>query len=301
MSGAALALVLGAAVVHAGWNALAKRARDPLVFLWSSISIASAALLPLGVWVLGREGWPPGGTPFVVGTILVHAVYFYALGRAYGSGEFSLVYPVARGLGVALVPILAFLALDERLSPLGSVGVALVIGGIVVLSTASAMPEPGARRVATRRQWWLAGARRLRVASGLPWAVLTGATIATYSVVDKAGVARVHPLAYISLLGVGLSLVLAPFVLRRSAALALEWRQNWRTIALASTMNLTSYLLVLFAFRLSKAGYVVAARETSIVFSVLIGSLWMKEGGVGRRLAGAAVVLAGVAGVAMAR
>lgn len=301
MSGAALALVLGAAVVHAGWNALAKRARDPLVFLWSSISIASAGLLPLGLWVLRREGWPHGGAPFVVGTILVHAVYFYALGRAYGSGEFSLVYPVARGLGVALVPVFAFLALDERLSPLGSVGVALVIGGIVVLSTASTMPGPGARRVATGRRPWLAGARRLRVASGLWWAMLTGATIATYSVVDKAGVARVHPLAYISLLGVGMSLLLAPFVLRRSAALALEWRQNWRTIALASTMNLTSYLLVLFALRLSKAGYVVAARETSIVFSVLIGSLWMKEGGVGRRLAGAAVILVGVACVAMAR
>jgi drug/metabolite transporter (DMT)-like permease len=284
MSGAALALVLGAAVVHAGWNALAKRARDPLVFLWSSISIASAGLLPLGFWVLRREGWSPDGAPFVVATILVHAIYFYALGRAYGSGEFSLVYPVARGLGVALVPILAFLALDERLSPVGSLGVALVIGGIVVLSTVST-----------------ARARRVRAASGLWWAMLTGATIGTYSVVDKAGVARVHPLLYISLLGVGMSLLLAPFVLRRSAALALEWRQNWRTIALASTMNLTSYLLVLFALRLSKAGYVVAARETSIVFSVLIGSLWMKEGGMARRLAGAAVVLLGVACVAMAR
>lgn len=285
MSGAALALVLGAAVVHAGWNALAQRARDPLVFLWSSISIASAGLLPLGFWVLRREGWSHDGAPFVVGTILVHAVYFYALGRAYGSGEFSVVYPVARGLGVALVPILAFLALDERLSRLGSLGVALVIGGIVVLSTVSTTRARGDRKVA----------------SGLWWAMLTGATIGTYSVVDKAGVARVHPLAYISLLGVGMSLLLAPFVLRRSAALALEWRQNWRTIALASTMNLTSYLLVLFALRLSKAGYVVAARETSIVFSVLIGSLWMKEGGTGRRLAGAAVVLVGVACVAMAR
>ena len=65
-------------------------------------------------------------------------------------------------------------------------------------------------------------------------------------------------------------------------------------------MNLTSYLLVLFAFRLSKAGYVVAAREISIVLSVVIGSVLMREGHLAARLAGAAVVLGGVACVALA-
>ena len=137
--------------------------------------------------------------------------------------------------------------------------------------------------------------------AGLGWAVLTGLTIAAYSVVDKAGVARIHPLAYISLMGIGMSVVLAPVILQRQPALVREWRMNGRAIAVASTMNLTSYLLVLFAFRLSKAGYVVAAREISIVLSVLIGSVLMREGHVAARLAGAAVVLGGVACVALAR
>jgi drug/metabolite transporter (DMT)-like permease len=102
-------------------------------------------------------------------------------------------------------------------------------------------------------------------------------------------------------MGVGISLLLAPFVLRRRANLVREWRVNGRAIAVASTLNLTSYLLVLFAFRLSKAGYVVAARETSIVLSVLIGAVLLREGHLGPRLAGAAVVLGGVACVAFAR
>ena len=72
-------------------------------------------------------------------------------------------------------------------------------------------------------------------------------------------------------------------------------------ILVASTMNLTSYLLVLFAFRLSKVGYVVAAREISIVLSAIIGSVWREEGRLGPRLAGAGVVLAGVACLAAAR
>ena len=163
---------------------------------------------------------------------------------------------------------------------------------LLVVTGIAAMYAPGLRG---RRQ---TAARRL---AGVGWALATGVCIAAYSIIDKAGVARLHPLAYISLMGVGMSVLLAPFVLRRRVALAHEWRVNGRAIAVASSMNLTSYLLVLFAFRLSKAGYVVAARETSIVFSVLIGSLLMREGHLGPRLVGAMVVLIGVAGVALAR
>ena len=126
-------------------------------------------------------------------------------------------------------------------------------------------------------------------------------TIASYSLVDKAGVERLHPMPYIALMGLGLSVVLCPIVLTDRRALRHEWRRRWRTILLASAMNLTSYLLVLFAFRLSKVGYVVASRELSILFSAFIGSLWLGEGRLAPRLAGASVVLAGVICVAFAR
>lgn len=113
--------------------------------------------------------------------------------------------------------------------------------------------------------------------------------------------AHLHPVPYIALMGVGTVLALVPAILRRGDALRHEWAVNWRAILLASTTNLTSYLLVLFAFRLSKAGYVVAARELSILFSALIGSLWMGEGRLGPLLGAAVVVLAGVVCVALAR
>jgi drug/metabolite transporter (DMT)-like permease len=273
--------------MHAGWNALAKRARDPLVFLWSSVTLASLALAPLGVWVVVVEGWKPGGAWFVLATVAVHALYFWVLARAYASGDLSIVYPVARGLGVALVPLLAFAFLDERLSRVGVLGITLVIGGIVF----TLAPSQAEKRAV----------RGSPAGPTVMWSIATGMTIATYSVIDKAGVARVHPLAYISVMGFGISVLLAPWVLRRRERLVGEWRANGRAIVLASSMNLTSYLLVLFAFRLAKAGYVVAVRETSIVFSVLIGSLIMREGSVGTRLAGALVVLIGVGCVVLAR
>ncbi|MBI1958690.1 MAG: EamA family transporter [Candidatus Rokubacteria bacterium] len=288
MPASALALVLAAALFHAGWNALTKRARDQLAFLWSSLSLATVLLAPFGIAYLPDAGVPAAALPYLVTTSVVHAAYFFALGKAYATGELSLVYPIARGLGVALVPVGALLVLEERLSPLGAAGIALVVLGIVTI-TAGPAAAGGAARV------------RRHLGAGAGWALVTGVTIASYSLVDKAGVARLHPVPYLAVMGVAMSLLLAVPVLARRGALRREWQLNWRTILIASTMNLTSYLLVLFAFTLSKAGYVVASREISIVLSVLIGRLWLGERQLGRRLVGAAVVVVGVICVALAR
>lgn len=284
VTAAALLLVLGAAVLHAGWNALTKRAGDPVVFLWWVGVIASALYAPIALVILARHGFSVAAIPFVLGTIVLHALYFFSLGRAYATGDFSLVYPVARGLGVALVPIAALALWDERLSPVGTLGVVLVASGIFFLHW-----RPGA---------WTTTAL---LASGTGWALATGVLIASYSLLDKAGVARLHPLAYIWLMEMGSCALLTPVALAKGDLVRREWRVNRGTIAAAAVMSPTGYLLVLFAFQFSKTGYVVAAREMSIVLSAIIGSVWLKEGGLRRRLAGAAVVLAGVACVALAR
>jgi drug/metabolite transporter (DMT)-like permease len=282
LSLAALVLVVCAAGLHAAWNALAKRGGDPVVFLWLATLCSTLLLLPPGLWYLAAEGLPAGAMPFVIATVAVHAFYFYALGRSYASGAYSLVYPVARGLGVALVPVLALAAFDERLSPLGSAGIALVVAGIATLHLLTA--GPAARRVDRR----------------VLWPAVTGLTIASYSLIDKAGVARLNPIPYMLLLEGGCALLGLPLLAVRRDAVRAELA-GWRQVVLAAAMSALAYTLVLFAFRLSKTGYVVAARELSIVLSAVIGSLWLHEGRLGPRLAGAGVVLAGVACIALAR
>jgi drug/metabolite transporter (DMT)-like permease len=286
VSGPALVLVVCAAILHAVWNALAKRADNQFLFLWCSVSLATALLLPLGLLRLPAEPAPASGLPFVAASAAIHALYFWALGRAYRYGDFSRVYPMARGLGVALVPLVALPLFGERLSWIGSLGVGLVVLGIAALGALPARVTPSVARAS---------------GAATAWALVTGLTIAAYSLVDKAGVTRLHPMPYIALMGVSLSVVLAPIVLADRPALRHEWARHWRAILVASAMNLTSYLLVLFAFRLSKVGYVVAARELSILFSAFIGSLWLGEGRLAPRLAGASIVLAGVVCVALAR
>jgi drug/metabolite transporter (DMT)-like permease len=287
MPAAALVLVFTAALFHACWNALTKNARDQFAFLCLAVAVAGVLFLPVTLWALPPGGVPLGAWPFVVATIALHALYFYALGRSYRSGEFSLVYPVARGLGVSLVPVFAALWLDERPSTVGAVGIALVAVGIVALQWVG---RPGAG----------VGARG-RFGSGTGWALLTGLTIAAYALVDKAGVSRLHPVPYIGLMFAGSLLLLLPAALADGRRFRREWGANWRAILVASAMTLTAYLLVLFAFRLSKAGYVVAAREVSIVVSVVIGRLWFGERRLAARLAGATLVLAGVVCLALAR
>ena len=286
MTAPALALVVAAALLHAGWNALAKRGKDPIAFLWLASMVAAPALLPWAARELAVSGLPWRAVPFVVGTIVLHAIYFYTLGRAYATGAYSLVYPIARGLGVALVPIVAWALLDEQLSPLGIAGIGLVIAGVIVLHRVGGRP---------------AAVSTTALGSASLWAALTGVTIASYSILDKVGVTRLHPVPYMLLMEGGCVVAFAPFMLRRLGVARAEWSANRWTIIATGVMSAGGYTLVLFAFRISKTGYVVAARELSIVLSALIGSLLLREGRLPPRLAAASIVLAGVACVALAR
>ncbi|MEJ7727634.1 MAG: DMT family transporter [Polyangiaceae bacterium] len=206
-----------------------------------------------------------------------------ALSTSYRHGEFSSVYSVARGLGVALTPLLAWALFAEQLSPLGVAGILIVVLGIVVAARrAGAAGHGGSRRA-------------------VGWALLTGLTIASYSILDSSGARRMHPVPFLCGTSIGAVLLCAPLVLRQRSVLREEWRRNVRTILLASTMNLSGYLLVLWAYRSSKTGYVTAARELSIALSPLVGRVVLGEKALGARLVGAVIILAGVVCVALAR
>jgi len=178
----------------------------------------------------------------------------------------------------------AYYFFDERLSRLGILGIALIGSGIFALHG--------------RRGAWSAGAL-LRPGTG--WAIVTGLCIASYSLVDKVGVSHINPLPYLWAMMLGSCVSLLLPVLRRPGALTREWQENRLAVILSGFLSPGGYLLVLFAFRLSKAGYVVAGREVSIVISALVGSILLKEGQLGQRLVGAGIVAAGVICVALAR
>ena len=120
--------------------------------------------------------------------------------------------------------------------------------------------------------------------------------------VDKVGVGFVYPPVYIYLMFVIALLLLSPYVLvKERAALKLEWQVNRGPILIDGFLVLFTYLMILFAFRLSKVSYVVAAREVSIVFSALLGIFWLKESHAPQKIAGAVLIALGVVFIGLSK
>ncbi len=265
MSGAALALALGAAVLHAAWNVTLAGSRDTAavtggLLVWGVVLLAPAALLFGSV---SSAAWP-----FIAASAALELAYFALLARAYAGGSISVVYPVARGLAPALVLVVGVLGLGRGVSVLGALGVLAVCAGVLVIG------RPEAR--AARRD--------------LLFGLAIGATIAAYTLVDAEGVERADPLAYLALV-IAPCALLYPLVARRAPDLGAR-------SALTAAATLGAYLLVLAALERAPAAPVAAVRETSIVLVALFAAVFLKERLTAARLTGAVTVTAGVIAIA---
>ena len=289
MTALSLVLVLLSAVAHAPWNLMLKRSTDPEGFAWCLLVVATVLLAPLGVALLLFNSVGLPGLWFVLVTVVLHVLYFNLLARGYAQGDLSLVYPVARGMGPMLVPVLAVVILHETIEPLAIAGIAAIIGGIYTIS------------------WWGNFHQVLRSpllflrSAGMRYAVLTGLTIAAYSIVDKEGVSHVQPLLYMYYLSLGSAVTLAPYILvhKGVAAVRTEWRANALPITVAGLLTFAAYGMVLTAFSLSRVSYVTPAREVGIVIGVLMGVYLLKEPFGGGRILGSGFILAGLAMIAL--
>ena len=282
MTTLSLALILVAAFSHAGWNLLLKNSENKEIFVWWFSVSAALLLAPLGIILFLRNPISPPGYWLALGSSVMQIFYLVLLGRAYTRGDLSLVYPIARGTGPMLVPILAVLTLGERIQWPAIVGIALVVAGIYTLS------------------WWghlrqiMSQPLRFFRESGIIYALLTGCTVTVYSLIDKRGVQYVQPFLYMYILVVGTSIGLMPYIFRnyRFSQIKSAWHGNLWTIPAAGLLSYLAYATILTAFSLSQVSYIVPAREVSIVVGVLAGVLLLKEPfGIGRILGSSLIVL----------
>ncbi len=269
MTPAVIAIVLAAAAMHAGWNALVKGAADRTVILGL---IATGHVLPALALVWFVPPPDPAAIPYIVASTVIHWGYYVFLNLSYRFADLSFAYPVARGIAPVLIALGALFAADEYLAPLAWIGIATVSAGILTLA-----------------------AVRRADPNGLAAALMTGLIIAAYSIADGLGI-RVSgsPVGYVAWLFLA-EIFVAAFVLvtRRRRLAALPRRAI--AIGLAGGMiSALAYGLVLYAKTLAPLGIVSALRETSVIFAAMIGVLLMGEGPAARRILAAAIVAAGI-------
>ncbi len=264
-----LTLVLGAAILHASWNALVKVEGDHLVVLGGFVA-THAMVSAVGIWFFplpNAAAWP-----YILASAAVHNLYKLLLSQAYRHGDFGLVYPIARGAAPLVVALFAWLWLGETLPPTGIIAVLIMAGAILSL---------------TRRGG--ASPRAVGFALG------TGLMIATYTVIDGTGARTLgNPHSYFLWMVLIDAVLFIPVVcaLRENAIQRIV--RSWRPVLIAGLMSVVAYWLVIWALSQSPMALVSAVRETSVVFAALIATVLLKEGNARHRILAAIAVAFGI-------
>lgn len=281
--------VLGAALIHAGWNASLKSRGEPLL----ESALMHLWLAPLALVLLA---WLPAPDAFtmacVVASALVHGVYFQVLAAAYRHADFSITYPILRGSAPAMTAVGAMVWMNEDPALQGWLGIVMICGGVVAIGL-----------LASRIQTLAAGSSvnpmaqdRAVIRRAIGWALCTALTIVAYTLIDSAGV-RSAPQAWMYMVWLTLAqaLVLSVVVLIRS-------RQTFRAYAVSRGPRplltglglVVSYGIALWAMTRAPVAAVAALRETSIVFALLIARVFLGERTGAGRWTAALVITAGV-------
>jgi drug/metabolite transporter (DMT)-like permease len=274
-------LVIVSALTHALWNFFAKKAAGDLAILWAGLLSANLALLPASVMLITRQGLAPLAWPFMIGSGIAHALYFFTLMRSYRKVDISTAYPIARGVGVGGTALLAVGLLHEVVSVKGAAGITLICIGVLLIGIRAR--GPGASH------------------EGIGWPLVVGLCVVCYSLLDKVGVTHAHPVVYINFSTIVACALLSPFVLTaRGERLRAVWPSGWKMSLLIGVGVPGTYLLILFAFRLAQASYVVAAREFSVVAGAVLGILFLREKLSAGKAAGIAAIVSGLVLVRLA-
>lgn len=266
----ALLLALAAAFVHALWNLLLARARDPEAATAVALVVAVIVFAPVSLfaWGLEREVWP-----YLAVTSCLQLLYFALLITAYRKAEVSVVYPVARGVAPVLVLLAGIVLLGYGTSWAQAGGVVLVGLGVLAIR----------------------GFRRGADAAGVLFGLAIAGVIASYTLVDKRGLDYATPIAYLEVSMIAPAILYAAWVARlRGGLVALRSEVN-RSSFVAGIATFSAYAFVLGALQLAPAASVAAVRETSVLVAAALGALVLGEPVTRWRFAGAALVAGGVA------
>jgi len=249
--------VIGAALLHASWNALVKSGSDKLLGMGAVIigHIPFAILCLMFVPAPKPESWP-----WLCGGIVLHTGYQFFLLHSYKLGDLTQVYPIARGSAPLLVALFSVVVLQVELARFELLAVAVI--GLGILSLGLVRKNDGQRNPVAAVS-----------------ALITGCFIASYSLVDGTG-ARLAgtSVGFYSWLSIANGIVMGLYVLAVSPGILKQLvTSHLKLFLVGGGASFIAYAIVTWAFTQAPIALVTALRETSIVFALLIGVFFLKE------------------------
>lgn len=274
VTGPVLLAVLGAAFLHAAWNALIKLGTGRV----AAMTVLSAVQGAIGLAVALAHPFPAAAVwPWLAASGLIHTAYKVFLTHAYDHGDLSRVYPLARGTAPMIVLAVGAAFLSDALRAPEVLGVLVLGAGILTQ---------------TRGVWTAGESRRL-----LPFAFGSALATAGYTLVDGIGArAAGDAQAFVGWMfvldGIGFTTVM--LALRGPDAVLPRGGRVWLRGGLAAAASYASYAIAVWAMTLAPIALVAALRETSILFAVLIGWLAFRERMTGGKVLAVALIVSGV-------
>lgn len=276
-----LLLVLTAAVLHATWNLLAKKAKGKTPFIWLQYVASNILFLPFLLFQIykGNIFFSQPLLWFSLSSAVLHLGYFIILQKGYRKADLSVVYPLARGSAPLVSCIAAILFLHEKIKLSSTIGLFLIIAGVLIITGLSFKKE-----------------NNNKIMAGITYGVLTGLFIALYTFNDTVAVKRFAISPLILTMGTSFfsTILLLPFVLSKKVELKTEIKTHkWIIIAIA-ILSPAAYILVLEALKYAPLTVIAPARETSILLGVFMGSKVFNEEDGKRRLIASLLILSGI-------
>ena len=282
MTSLAIVLVLSAAIIHASWNFLAKRAGGGPAFVWLFAALSTLIYAPVALLILYFKQPAIGliGLFFMFVSAVLHLVYYLVLQRGYSLGDLSMVYPLARGTGPMLSSLAAIIFFHERPGFLAVCGIFLIIYSVFVLAGGNRL-----FRSHNQQAGW-----------AIKYGIITGLIIASYTVWDKQAVSNllIPPVLLDWSTSVARTVLLFPYAIKKWDEVKHQWLVNKRYALGVAVLNPLSYILVLSALIFTPVSYVAPAREVSILIGTFMGTQLLAEEDAKRRIIAACVMIVGV-------
>lgn len=270
------AAVLFSAIFQAGWNFLTKKSRaDKIALLavgWFSLGVA---MIPFAFYFREGDPFSVEWLRYMLLSGFIHAFYVCLLGWAYEVGEISVVYPVARGMGIVGTAVASLTFGLHGISGYGLLGISGVVAGVLLIGV-SEVPHAG------RRHAFLV-------------ALLVAVAVSAYSIVDSMGARHVPLVPYLAAMNILAPVFAAPFLLwRMRPQMRAVLRAHKGEAFVVSFAGLIAYTIVLWAYRRAPTAYVATLREFSVVIASLLGVVVLRENLSRRKALGIFVIVAGI-------